>query len=57
MSQTVEDIAVLPRFSLDSSLIRSSPNVNPTNLITLTAVQEFNQTRVLRIRKTSSNAL
>ena len=49
--------AVLPCFSLDSSLLRSSSNINPTNLIIFTPAQKFNQTRALRIRKTSFNTL
>ena len=49
--------AVLPRFSLGSSLLRSSPNINPTNLIIFTPAQKFNQFRALRIRETSFNTL
>ena len=49
--------AVLPHFSLDSSLLRSSPNINPTNLIIFTPAQKFNQIIALRIRKTSFNTL
>ena len=47
----------LPRFSLDSSLLSSSPNINPTNLIIFTPAQKFNQVRALRIRETSFNTL
>jgi len=47
----------LPFFSLYYSLLRSSPNINLLVLMTLTVAQEFNQSRVLSIRKTSSNAL
>ena len=47
----------LPHFSLYYSLFRSNPNINPSNLITLAPAQEFNQSRALRTRKTSSNTL